>query len=138
MAVLSGKDGTLLVDGQLVAQVTNWRLIRRSVNKAYTANDTGGWRRRVRGANDCAGHFELLIAESGSVPVAAGQPVTLRLHLDASGSNYCDVPARIETVRLPVDISEGKIVPYVVTFSGNGPVVCNGVLKSREIIYVQH
>lgn len=137
MALLSGKDGTLFVDGLEATAVTNWRLLQRNNAKTYTANDTGGWRRRVEGVHDCRGQFQLIVADSGRVPVRAGQAVALRLNLDASGANFYEVPARIKTVRLAVEISESTLVPLVVTFAGNGPVVAGGVLASRRIIHVE-
>ncbi len=137
MTLLSGKDGTLLVNGQEPAAVTNWRLLQRNDAKTYTANDTGGWRRRVEGANDCHGQFQLVIADSDQVPVQPGQAVVLHLFLDASGENFYEVAARITTVRLAVEISESTLVPLVVTFAGNGPVVASGVLASNQIIHVE-
>ncbi|OHB83804.1 MAG: hypothetical protein A2V98_19895 [Planctomycetes bacterium RBG_16_64_12] len=58
-----------------------------------------------------------------------GDAVTLELHVDDSGANYYEVPAMIETIRAEVDISEGKTIAYVVTFSGNGPLTAYGVLQ---------
>jgi len=129
MPVISGKDGTLYLNTNEVAPVANWRLKKTSSNKHYTANDTGGCRKRVAGARDCSGRFEIKATETGNTPVDEGETVTLKLHVDESNNNYYEVPAIIDTIRTDVDISEGKIVAYVVDFSGNGPVVAHGVLS---------
>ena len=129
MSVLSGKDGTLLLGDAEVAQVANWRIEKTSAARAYTANDTGGSRKRVAGAKDCAGRFEIKATDSAHVPVEEGDSVTLKLHVDDSGANYYEVPAVVDAVRAHVDISEGRSIAYVVAFSGNGPIIAHGVLQ---------
>jgi hypothetical protein len=128
MTILSGKNGTLFVGGEEMAQITRWRLVKTSSSKAYTANDTGGCRRRLSGVNDCHGQFELKVADNRSVAAYEGLLIILRLHVDDSNKNYYEVSARIDSVRITVDITEGKPIPYIVTFSGNGPVNSHGVL----------
>lgn len=128
MTILSGKDGTLYIGQEEMAQITRWRLVKTCTAKAYTANDTGGWRRRVYGVCDCHGQFELKIADDRRVAVYESVLIRLRLHVDDSQKNYYEVPARIDSVRITVDIGEGKPIPYLVTFSGNGPVISHGVL----------
>jgi len=132
MSVISGKDGTLHLGDAEVTQVTNWRIEKTSAGKAYTANDTGGSRKRVAGVKDCSGRFEIKATDSTNVPVEEGDSVTLRLHVDDSGANYYDVPAIVDAVRAHVDISEGKTIAYVVTFSGNGPITAYGVLQKAS------
>lgn len=133
MAILSGKDGTLIVDGTKATPLVDWWLRKGSDTKSYTANDTGGWRKRVSGAKDCRGGFALAVAQDKRVPVAEGQAVTLKLHVDDSGNNYYEVPARIEAIRLSVNVSEGCTVPCAVAFLGNGPIVAHGVLDPNEL-----
>ena len=129
MSFISGKDGTLKLGDAEVTQVTNWRIEKASHNKAYTANDTGAAKKRVAGAKDCSGRFEIKTTDSGHVPVEEGDTVTLELHVDASGENYYEVPAIVDVIGADVDISEGKTVSHVVTFSGNGPIVAHGILQ---------
>ncbi len=128
MSVISGKDGTLKLGDGEVARVTHWRIEKTGRAKAYTANDTGGARRRVPGVKDCAGRFEIKASDSAGVPVEEGDAATLELHVDDSGANYYEVPAIIEAIRAEVDISEGTAVGHVVRFSGNGPIAAHGIL----------
>jgi len=129
MSVISGKKGTLLVGGAEVTRLTNWTVEKTSRNKAYTANDTGGARKRVAGAKDCAGRFEVKAAPAQNAPVEEGDAVTLRLHVDDSGHNYYEVPAVIDTVRTSVDVNKGNIVAYKIAFSGDGPLSAYGILE---------
>lgn len=131
MAVISGKDGTLKLGDTQVTRVTHWKIEKTSGGKAYTANDTGGARKRVPGVKDCSGRFEIKAGDSDAVPVEEGDAVTLQLHVDDSGANYYDVPAIVEAIRAEVDISEGKTVAHVVAFSGNGPITPHGILDKK-------
>ena len=129
MSFISGKDGTLKLGDAEVTQVTNWRIEKTRDNKAYTANDTGAARKRVPGASDCSGRFEIKATASGHVPVEEGDTVMLELHVDDSGENYYEVPAIVDVIRADVDISEGKTVAHLVAFSGNGPIIAHGILQ---------
>lgn len=131
MPVLSGKDGTLFVGAGEAAPLVHWRLERTAANKHYVANDTGGARRRLPGARDCSGSFEIKAAAAGRAPVEEGDVVLLKLHADASGDNYYEAPAVIDRVRVEVDVSEGRTVAWLVDFSGDGPVTAHGIL-ARE------
>ena len=128
MSVISGKDGTLHLDGGEVTPVTNWRLEKISGNKDYAANDTGGSKKRVAGVKDCSGSFEIKATDTGNVPVDEGDTVTLDLHIDDTGNNYYEVPAIVDRVAVDVDINEGEIVAYAVDFSGNGTITPHGVV----------
>ncbi|HUT94871.1 MAG TPA: hypothetical protein VMY37_35765 [Thermoguttaceae bacterium] len=128
MSVISGKDGTLKLGDTEVTRVTQWKIEKTSGARAYTANDTGGAKKRVAGVKDCSGRFEIKAGDSDAVPVEEGDVVTLQLHVDDSGANYYEVPAIVDTIRAEVDISEGKTVAHVVAFSGNGPIVPHGIL----------
>jgi hypothetical protein len=132
MSLISGKDGTLHVGETEVTQVTHWRLEKTGKSRAYTANDTGACPKRVAGARDCSGRFEIKAADSAHVPVEEGDAVTLKLHVDGSGENYYQVPAIVETIRADVDISEGTTIGCVVTFSGSGPVTAHGILQKTQ------
>jgi hypothetical protein len=128
MAVLSGKNGTLYVGEDEITPVSNWRLRVTSDNPDYAANDTGGWKKRAAGVKDCSGSFDVKVEDAGNCPVEEGDTVALKLHVDATGENYYDVPAIIDEIEVNVDINEGRIVAFAIDFSGNGAITAHGVL----------
>ena len=128
MAVLSGKDGTLYIGAGEVQPVANWKLRIVSNHRAYTANDTSGWKKRAAGAKDSSGSFRISVTDSGNCPVAEGDSVTLKLHVDDSGSNYYEVAVIIDRIDVATDIHGGNVVAMEVAFSGNGTVTPHGVL----------
>ena len=127
MAVLSGKNGTLHLNGAQVAPVSNWRLAVTSNNPNYAANDTGGWKQRAAGVRDSSGSFEVKVDGGGHCPVAEGDSAALELHIDAPATTTTPSAAIIDKIEVNVDISAGKIVAYLIDFSGNGPVTPHGV-----------
>ena len=129
MAVLSGKDGTLYIGANEVTPLSNWKLSITSHNPDYAANDTGGWKKRAAGVKDCFGSFEVKVEDGGNSPVEEGDSVALKLHVDATGNNYYDVPAMIDKIEVDVDINQGRIVALAVDFSGNGAVTTYGVVS---------
>jgi hypothetical protein len=129
MPVLSGKDGTLRLGNTEVLHVVFWQIEKTAAARAYTANDTGGARRRVSGVKDATGRLEVKATESGNVPVAEGDPIELELHADNSGENYYVLAAIVDSVRVEVHISEGTPVAYAIRFSADGPVTAHGVLE---------
>jgi hypothetical protein len=128
MAVLSGKNGTIYLGADEMTPVAQWKLVVVSNNPEYVANDTAGWKQRVAGVCDSAGMFVVMADQAGHCPVSEGDSVTLNLHVDNSGVNYYGVPAIVDNIQVDVDISSGKVVAYVVTFSGNGAVTPNGIV----------
>ena len=66
--------------------------------------------------------------EGGHCPVAEGDAVTLNLHVDKSGHNYYAVPTVIDKIEVDVDIAAGRIVAYIIAFSGNGAVTPHGAV----------
>jgi hypothetical protein len=132
MPVLSGKDGTLRLGGAEVLQLTFWQIEKTAANRAYAANDTGGAKRRVSGAKDCTGRLEVKATDAAKVPVAEGDVVALALHADASGDNYYELSAIVDSIRVEVDISEGKPVAYGIRFSADGPITAHGILRKDE------
>jgi hypothetical protein len=132
MAVLSGKNGTIHLDGSPIAPVSNWRLAVTSSNVDYVANDTGGWKCRAPGPRDSSGSFQLKVDDGGQCPVAKGDAVTLDLHVDQTGDNYYSAAAIIDKIEVEVDIGAGKIVAYAVEFSGNGAVLPHGIVAKPD------
>lgn len=130
MAVLSGKNGTLYVGAAEITPVSNWKLRIVGNHRPYTANDTGGWKRRAAGAKDCSGSFRVSVTESGNCPVAEGDPTTLKLHVDDTGENYYRVEALIDRIDVETDVHGGRVVAFQVAFSGNGGLTPYGVLAT--------
>ena len=130
MAVLSGKKGTLYVGASEVTPVSNWKLTITGSHREYIANDTGGWKKRAAGAKDCRGSFEVKVTENGNAPVEQGDPVTLKLHVDDTGSNYYQLEASVDRIGVETDISGGETVALSVAFSGNGTVTPYGILAT--------
>lgn len=128
MAVLSGKAGTLKLAGGTITPIAHWRFLWISSGKTYTANDTGGALRRVRGAEDCSGAFECQVTEGGHCPVARGESVLAQLHVDGSMQNYYEVRVAIESIGLNCDIATGGPLSFTIEFKGDGPVAAHGIL----------
>jgi len=128
MAILSGKSGTLRIDGSDVLHVSRWRIEKRARNQAYSANDTGGAKKRVPGVRDCGGSVEIKATDAKPIPVSEGDLVDLELHADATGENYYEFSAIVDAVGTEVDISDGSPVAYGIDFSGNGPIIAHGIL----------
>ena len=129
MPVLSGKDGTLRLGGAEVLHLTFWQIEKTAANKPYAANDTGGAKRRLSGAKDCTGRLEVKATDSAKVPVAEGDTVALALHVDGSGDNYYELSAIVDSVRVEVNVSEGRPVAYGIRFSASGPITAHGILE---------
>jgi len=129
MTFVSGKDGTLFVNDLEVIPITNWTIECTSAGKSYTANDTGGFKRRVVGVKDSRGSFELKLCSGEDLPVCEGSSVTLELHTDDSGNNFYSLTAIVEKMSLEVDIDRGTVVTCVINFVGNGPITAHGMLE---------
>ncbi len=132
MATLSGKSGTLRIGGATVLHVSRWQIEKRAQNKAHSANDTGGAKKRVPGAKDCAGRLEIKATDATPIPVAEGDVAALALHADGTQQNYYELSAIVDAIRTEVDISDGSPVAYLIDFSGNGPIVAHGILNSTS------
>lgn len=132
MAVVSGKAGTLMLDGGAVTPLTNWKLHQESNVKSYAANDTGGALRRVCGPEDSWGRFECQATAAKRCPVERGESALAQFHVDASRENYYEVPVLIESVEVDCDIATGRPVAFAVQFHGDGPVVAHGILARRN------
>ncbi len=130
MAILSGKAGTLQLDGERVAPIGHWKLQLVCQAKEYVANDTHGAKRRLAGADDAQGSFLCLALEDGHCPIRRGQRAVARLHVDASGANYYELPIQCERVEIECDIGRGRAVAFAVYFWGDGPTTAYGVLDT--------
>lgn len=112
MAVLSGKNGNLTIDGAQVCPVTNWRIEKFNEIHAYGANDTGGRKKKIAGTWDCSGTFHV---NNDVCPVTEGQEY--ELNLDTGGEDH-DLEIMIERCAQECDIDSGAPVGWDITFSG--------------------
>jgi hypothetical protein len=128
MAILSGKDGTIKLAGQVVTPVTHWSLAISCEVGTYVANDTGGAKKRVRGPDDCTGSFVCRATDDGHCPVAAGLQAIVQFHVDDTARNYYEVPILVYRIRVECDIATGEVMAYTVFFAGDGRVVRRGVV----------
>ena len=123
MALKSGKDGHIEVDGAPVAAITSWRLATISSSFEYFSSATNGWKARLPGTKDSRGEirFQLDFSDPILETLEEGALVTLRLFLDAT--RFYLVPCMIESLDLdPVDIDQGATISGKASFLGNGPV----------------
>jgi hypothetical protein len=123
MALKSGKDGRVEIDGEVAAAITSWRLRTSATSVEYFSSASNGWKTRVPGSKDSRGEIEFqLDFESPVVEhLDEGTMVTLRLYLDRT--RFYSVPSMIETLDLePVDIDQGRTIGGKATFVGTGPV----------------
>ena len=132
MPVLSGKSGTLKLDGAVVAPIGNWKLLLTAHYKTYAATDTHGAVTRIAGPDDCSGSFDCKVTDDGHCPVARGQEVVAQLHVDGSGNNYYEAPVVVERIAVECDILTGEVVAFAVEFLGSGPVATHGVLTKSN------
>ncbi len=130
MAILSGKNGTLYIGSNEITPLSDWKLTLLGNHRDYIANDTGGWKKRAAGAKDSRGSFRVKAAEGGNAPVAEGDSVTLKLHVDGTGANYYQLDALVGQIDVETNISDGKEVALRIEFSGNGAVTPYGVLAT--------
>lgn len=129
MAVLSGKNGTLYLDGAESTPVSNWTIDISGNLKAYAANDTHGWKRRVSGVNDATGTFLVRADDECNCPVTQGESYVAQLHVDDTLLNYYNLRIRIESIGVEDDIDDGEILNYTINWGGDGPCVGYGMLS---------
>jgi hypothetical protein len=120
MATLSGKSGTMFVDGSSLADVTSWRFTTTADNIAYASSATGGFRRRIGGARQGFGNaaFVLNTLDPATVRLVAGDQVTLQLNLD--GTRFYYVPAIVDSIQLTVDVNHREPIRGMVDFTTDG------------------
>ncbi len=120
MAVISGKDGKVMIGAGAVADITYWTLTTMALNPAYASSATGGYRKRVGGVKDGGGLIrgKLDLADAVTDDLNEGDTVTLLLYLNAS--KFYTVPAVIDRLRFEVDIDTGDVVSWEADFSTSG------------------
>ncbi|MCA9246857.1 MAG: hypothetical protein KDA42_07065 [Planctomycetales bacterium] len=123
MALKSGKDGRVEVDGAQVAAITSWRLRTSATALEYFSSATNGWKSRLPGPKDSRGEIEFQLDFDNPLTekIEEGALVTLRLFLDRT--RFYSVPCMIESLDWePVDIDRGTTIAGKATFLGAGPV----------------
>ncbi len=119
MPAISGKRGTVTSGGTSIAQVTDWQLRTRAAGVSYASSETGGFRKKLSGVKQASGALRFVVSTAApQTQLAAGDAVTLHLHLDAS--RYISLPARIDGLRLQVNIDTGQIIGGQFDFSSDG------------------
>lgn len=115
MAVLSGKDGSVYIDGTVEAPVTDWTMETTSANDAYAANDTDGWKKRKGGVKDSSGSFNMKDLPS----MLEGAEVEF---VGYTNQDIVTQNVIIDRIRRVCDMNDGTIISWAVEFSGNGAV----------------
>ncbi len=120
MSTLSGKNGTLFIDGASLADVTAWRFTATADNVTYASSATGGYRRRLTGARHGFGvvSFVLNTVDPATARLAAGDRVTLQLNLDPARFFY--VPAIVDSLQLTVDVNQREPIRGTAEFTTDG------------------
>lgn len=120
MAVISGKDGKVMIGAATVADITYWSFTTAAQNPAYASSATAGHRKRLGGVKDGGGVIrgKLDLADAVTDDFNEGDAVTLLLHLNAA--KFYTVPAVIDRLRFEVDIDTGDVVGWEAEFSTNG------------------
>jgi len=135
MAVLSGKRGTLYLDGNEITPVNNWKISISANLKPYAANDTRGCKKRVSGVFDATGTFKALISDTEGdtcCPVEKGGEYDALFYINAITDpvpSYYSIPIKIATIDVDDDIDDGEILAFDVTWEGNGPMEEFGILE---------
>ena len=120
MSILTGKHGSVLANGQPLAEITLWTFKTTRRHVSYSSSATGGFRRRLPGVREGQGRFNFVVAaqQPASAGLHDGDEVTLSLCIDQQ-RRYV-VPAVIDIVNIETDISGGGPVTGWAEFSTNG------------------
>lgn len=122
----SGKNGTAsfgAVDGSPgteVLEVTKWTLDTTASVAKYNANTTFGHKRAVVGVRDTKGTIEVKLDGSGGAQIGPGAELSLKLDLDAGGSNYFLIKHAVITgAPIECDIDNGEVVGITYAFEAS-------------------
>lgn len=135
MPVLSGKNGTLYLLGNEITPTSNWSVSISGNLKAYGANNTGGWKRRVAGTFDWTGAFEVKVDDTSGTaacPVIRGGIYDALFYVNAPTSpnpSYYAGQIMIATIDVDDDIDDGEILAFAVTWEGHGAMEEYGILE---------
>jgi len=126
---VSGKDGTVYLEGAEVSHMRNFN-VDSSVNiDAFATNATGGWNDRTPGVKDATGTLEWVLPVGfTSTPLDVGDCIQGQFHVDGTGNNYYSGKIVIESEGVPVDVTAGGAIVYSYGWGNAGVLTKNGGL----------
>lgn len=120
MAVISGKQGKVLLGATALADVTKWSLeVSANVSK-WGGSATAGYKKAVGGTLDGSGTIEGKIDTADEIydKLVPGTAYTLKLYENAT--LYWNVPCVIEKISIDVDIDDGEALSWSADFQTDG------------------
>lgn len=128
--IISGKLGTVFIGASPVElpNVASWSLEPKVATNSHASNSTAGWKTRSAGVKDHTGKIKVYQTDSATPPaLVIGTVYTVRLEIDASGSNYYGGSIMIESFGgMTVDMHDGKEITYEYSFGSNGTLTAIG------------
>ena len=127
---MSGKNGTVLLNDEPIAEVTAWNFEPSTNVPKYASNATDGHKVGVPAVDDFTGSITTKLDADGNMPLRIGDIVTLELHVDDTEANYISAPVVIASHPIPCDINDGEIVEVQYSFEPHGRPTYNGILET--------
>lgn len=120
MSAVSGQFGTIHIGGSELVECVGWTFERSVAEHAYASCSTDGSKKRVAGTKDANGTFQSKYDPDDPLEdhLDEGDAVTLLLYVTAT-KRYT-VPAIILSISMEVDLDEGSIIGYDVSWGLNG------------------
>lgn len=118
---VSGRDGKAVVDGSLVARLTQWSINPSTSESAWGDSDSQGYTARARARKDCTGSIQGKFDTGSKIYTLfeAGDIVELVLWEDAS--NYWAFPrVLITSFNLVFDQDTQEVVGWTADFGADG------------------
>lgn len=116
MPAFSGKDGSVMIGQQEIADVTKWSAEHKVATGRFGSSTSGGWKQSVPGVQEITGDFEAKLQETGNYPTVG---VSATMTLD-TGQLTLNGSAIITSVSLEVDMDNGEPVGFKASFESNG------------------
>jgi len=118
-APASAKDGTLRLDGQIVADVRSINFQVLNEVKKYASSSTAGWKRAVKGQSDWKVSFEVYLPDGSPVlTVEVGDTVAI-VGVTTTGSSITG-SIMIASIGMPVPIEGGDLMVASIDAEGIG------------------
>lgn len=111
---MSGKLGTVKLDGSAVAEVRNWSYDRTGDAKAYGHSGTNGRTGRRLGREDITGTFEIFLEAAPSMEI--GDEASLTLFHDQGGSAVLTETVMITDISVNNDVDGAELASATVSF----------------------
>jgi hypothetical protein len=128
MSRFTGIDGTVKSGGVEVTPVTAWDASITADLKEYHDNTCGKAKKRTKGVEDSSGSLEVMLDSGMFCPVTEGAEYDLQLHVDDTGNNFLEIPAKVESIAIADSITSPDNLVYKIAWKGNGDVVKHGIL----------